>query len=1446
MLSAIPTAKNTRVILAQALAAYLPELMVADLLQAIRQPDNIPLFTQPARFEAITMMVDITGFTPLCEALARKGREGAEHVTDLINDFFSQALGVVQRQGGIIAKFGGDAFTAFFRLEPDESWETQAIRALHSALALQNLMRDYAEIRLPNADSTTPQVFRLSAKVGISAGSILIFGVGIPEQHCDFHIAGTPFTAAADAEHHARAGEIIVHADLWQKLNFRQNVAVWDAARDDCYPLLALNAPVPPSVPPLFDLVSLTASELDKFEARAVAYVPPSIYERLKLGYDALPGEHRRVVSLFVNVEGFDWVNDVAAPANFARYYLTALEQVQLYGGHLNRISSGDKGDVLHILFGAPVAHQDDDAQAVRCACALQKVVAGLPFVKGQKIGLSTGFAFAGEIGSPQRHEYTVIGDTVNLSARLMQMATNRTVLLDETTAARLRNLFGFAPVRPVQLKGKQGFIGICEVEQEKTSAATSGTATEQLYGRETELNAALNIAQAALTGQPGVLALSGEPGIGKSVLLARVVENWQAQGGRLCAVSLQPYERSAFKLWGRWLAKLLEISPQASASERRRQLHAAVNEFAPALADWTPLWGELLDLDITDDDWLRSLDPALRRQRLAELTPVLLAAVAERRPLLLLCDDFHWADSASLELLEQLVARLKNSRVLVAVGFRREQRPAFGAFETPICHEIKLSALSPADCREFIEGKLGEKATTVTAAELDHFIATVIEMTGGNPFFIEELLGTLQAENLLTTALSQPDNSAPLSYNLQGLIMARLDRLDNRLREIILAAAVVGGRFSDNLLKPLLPPSVAQTLNDNASPLQHLHELDLLRPAANGTYHFRHALIGQVAYDSLPFAHRRTMHERVGAYFEEQHEPENQNQDDRLSRLAYHYERSANDAKAVQYLAQSAARATALFANVEAVGQYQTALTRAQNAVTPTAPDEAELLLNLGNAQAEAKTAGFAPALESYGNALEKTADPLRRAIIQQRRGEVLKRATRFDEALAACELAEKELASCKNSADNRPKIRLIRAQLAELYSTILPRQSQYKAAYEWAEKGLKLLNGKHARQPGAATAKIRLYQALAAAAPMLQQMDTAQNAISRALLISRALNDPLTEGELQLRQAILAMQRTQLSRARLLFKNALPLIEKTGARDRLAYVLLPGGETLLYRGEYTLAQQWLARGRELAEEINTPYLTGSAYYLLGRVAKEIGEWDAAERYYQTSAEIAHKWGLWDRLVEYLVRQGELAALRGNWTEAEKIVRQAIDYADQYKLPVSTKKYCHRFLSEIYYRQGNFEAAIAALEWGGADSNGTMKPVQSAMAATRLAECWALAKLDGKAALVPVSADEIADKSREAVRFFQKTCYKIALPAAWRVQGLLALSQNQPAEATANFKRGLAVARTLGNRLEIARLLMCYSQLQTGRTRQRNLQQAATLLKELGAQPEIQQLAKF
>ncbi|HEY1016837.1 MAG TPA: amino acid adenylation domain-containing protein [Herpetosiphonaceae bacterium] len=871
--------------------------------------------------------------------------------------------------------------------------------------------------------------------------------------------------------------------------------------------------------------------------------------------------------------------------------------------------------------------------------------------------------------------------------------------------------------------------------------------------------------------------------------------------GGRRCQAAAAHYERGAFRIWSVWLSDLFGLVASDSPADRAAHFRDQFAALLPELIDWAPLWAELMSLDLGDSPLIRALDRPTRRQRLADLTPRLLLAWAARQPLLLLLDDAHWADQASLELLEQVIPALAPAPVAICLGYRTAEAPAWRrppeSRSLPVWRELALAPLPPAATERLILGAIAADGLGVEQRE--RFLAAVNKLTGGNPFFIEELANLLRSSPLLEQIMRGGAPAELLSHNIQSLVMGRLDGLDDQLREVVLAAAVVGGQVSAAIIAPLVPPAVAAALR-GADPLSALVELDLLRPeeqAGAGSapaYRFRHALLQQVAYESLPFARRRALHEVVGDFLERQ---AGGAEDAELARLAFHFERSTNDGKAVRYLARAAARAARLFANDDAIQQYRTALQRAERS-GDALPRPAELLRELGDVHAQ--VADFEAALEVFGAALERIppGEQFERARLLRRRAEVLVRAARFEEALAELIRTEEALAQGENADRSRAaarRISLARAQVAELRSTMLHRQSRFEEALARADEGLRLLDGRGGGEALIALTKIKLHQAVAAAAVTTGQPGRAEAALQRANSLTRQQRDLLTEGQLTLRMAILAMQQDNFRRAISFFQRALAMIERTGARDRLAYALLPGGQAFLYGGDYRRASDWLARGLELAQAVGAPYLVCSGFTLLAMADLVLGRWDQALANFDEAIAIARRYELRDRLIEATCRQSEIVAARGAAGQAEAALREALELAGAYHLDGLVAS-VRRAQAKLCYNDGRFAEAAEHLRAiaGPAEDDFLI-----------IGECWAQATLAGQPAFDP---GDTAAQARRALQFYQQHRVGFMLIGAFRINGLIAWAGGDEAAALELFGQGLRWARRTGHQPELARLL--------------------------------------
>src|SRR6266540_89692 len=388
-------------------SSFLPDYLVRLLAD---RHDVLPLVQ---RADGVAMFADIVGFTPMSAALADVGPEGTEELSEILNSFFARMIDLVTGHGGTVAKFAGDALTALFPF--DSTIRSTVRRAAGCALAMQGATRGFQTV------ATRAGTFPLAMRAGLGAGRVLAAVVGDPAIRLEHVLAGEAVDRAVAAERGAPA--------LVTRLSGRPRRT---ASRQ---PPIAASA-----------------------EGGLAAFLHPAIAERIRSGHGGLVDEHPTVTIAFI---GFpDLVDDDPdAVDRLQRYVSIAVRVIDRWGGHLRQVDLGDKGSVLVIVFGAPVHHEDHEELAVRCCAELLGLTGG-PF----RAGITTGRAWCGEVGSNARREYAIVGDPVNLAARLMERAAPAQALVDRATWEGTRGAAIGGPLPPVAVKGRRGQVDVWDV----------------------------------------------------------------------------------------------------------------------------------------------------------------------------------------------------------------------------------------------------------------------------------------------------------------------------------------------------------------------------------------------------------------------------------------------------------------------------------------------------------------------------------------------------------------------------------------------------------------------------------------------------------------------------------------------------------------------------------------------------------------------------------------------------------------------------------------------------------------------------------------------------------------------------------------------------------------------------------------------------------------------
>src|SRR5688572_12249818 len=494
------------VALLPALAAYIPRDRVESLIR--------PEATLPE--EGVALIADISGFTPLTEALTQglSSDQGAEELTRALDGVFSPLIEEINAFRGSVIKFGGDALIVWYPRERGTRRSAVIRRALTSAWRMQQAIKIYGQVPTPIG------VVTLKMKVGLTYGPVKRFNLGLPEYGYEDVLGGATLDRMAEAEHHANSGDIMVDGATLAYGPEIISVAEW---REGFAATGRLLRPARPKGWPALQWPPEAEAELTRQLAQ---YVPEQIYQALAAGRTRV-AELKPVVSLFVQFHGIQYDTDQEVGPKLQSYFSTAQQVAARYGGRVNRLITGDKGSLIHVIFGAPRTVEEQEARAVRCALDLQAECGGLPFITMQRIGITSGRVFAGPVGSPNRHDYTTMGDSINLSARLMQNAADDQILLEKAVRDQLGPEFQVSDLGSIRVKGKTQPIPVftaigVEVLGSRPAAGPAVRPARPLFGRDNEFEQLRAQVARLAAGQGGIITMVGEVGIGKTHLLER------------------------------------------------------------------------------------------------------------------------------------------------------------------------------------------------------------------------------------------------------------------------------------------------------------------------------------------------------------------------------------------------------------------------------------------------------------------------------------------------------------------------------------------------------------------------------------------------------------------------------------------------------------------------------------------------------------------------------------------------------------------------------------------------------------------------------------------------------------------------------------------------------------------------------------------------------------
>ncbi|MEM7333251.1 MAG: adenylate/guanylate cyclase domain-containing protein [Chloroflexota bacterium] len=907
--------------LAKRLAAYLPMTVTRQILnEELGQPGQVRWIT------AATLFADISGFTSMSEALAVDGPRGAETLNRRLLMTFTALINAIHDAGGAVSHFHGDAMMVYF---PDSDGRA-AGRALGCARFMQSLMlTSYAEFdETPSGRSK--KTFSLTMRIGLGYGRCVETIVGDPNHTMEFVLAGDAIDEAVEAEGKATAGQVVASQHILKMANlpFTEPFRVVEEV-----------PPVPRANSPLY-WDSFSQSAMDSVLTIAPAFLPKILVERLKNPNTQFVAEHRPATSMFVKFEGIDFKSEKSGQ-QLQEYYQWVWQVIERYGGdnsHLNRILTGDKGSHLHIIFGAPIA-PDAPEQAIRCALALQR---NRPkFITKQQIGLSTGRVFACAVGSQNRREYTTVGSVVNLSSRLSGLCQDGSVLTDQHTADRVREIFVFDTVENVKIKGVKGLSKLFVPIEERTITAQARSRFAQPQkiplGRDEEMAVLESYLQDGLQGHGEAIVLYGPFGSGQIGLLGAGVHYWQIRKGRvLSGVSQQHFGQEAFSPWYSVFQSLFELSESMDTVELRETIKEFFEIYLPSFDGDSSLFGLLLGKPELLSAFVSRLPLDNQIDELFPKAAVLLHQIAIKRPLLIVLEDIHWADEQSMRLLDYLSRELAECPITFLITYR--ESPDFVFFneerETQY-RQLHLHDLDPDKALAIVRQQLRSETLPKVLEQRLGIRDRDGRLSPVNPLFLEESLKFILSEGVLDVGDEKTGGhrlrvQETAMLNLQvpdrvyAILLSRLDQLSPDVRSLLQTAAVIGRSFD---LKTLVSVSSSIDHDEAKEAVETLIANDIIEQDGYATeqkYIFSHALAHDVAYQSIPYARRQKLHASIGDLIVQD------NQDDlepHYPLLAYHFGQTDRHETGLIYAIAAGDAAAESFDNEVASNYYRRAV---------------------------------------------------------------------------------------------------------------------------------------------------------------------------------------------------------------------------------------------------------------------------------------------------------------------------------------------------------------------------------------------------------------------------------------------------------------------------------------------------------------------------------------
>lgn len=1192
-------------------------------------------------FDGLTIFFDISGFTAMTEALMEHGDEGAEILSSILNRIFEPMVNLVYEHGGFISVFAGDAFTAIFPINESLPRATQSLLVLNCAEKVQTL---FAERGL---QKTTLGEYYLAVKAGVSFGQIKWGIVG--KERKAYFFSGEAIDGCAYSEHHAEKGDIIIDEKIKERI--AESDAKFEHLTDNYYKLSATLSDISEK----FTLPQFSPTA--ELEEKVVSKFLPK--ELLSLSGT---GEFRNVASVFISFDGISEIDELDS------WIYVLLENIKTFSGYFNKLDFGDKGGVILCAFGAPIAFEDNVERALDFVLAVQHEVDAYPNLANLKfrVGITYGVTYAGIIGGSRRCEYTILGDIVNLSARFMMKAKFGEIWIAERIHRYTQEHYRYKFLGEYEFKGKSHAISAYQLCSKKDlfGKIFRGKFVNRHQEFEMAERAFSRLKEAKFA---GILYIYGEAGVGKS-RFAYELKNKHEDYHWLylpCDGILQ----KSFNPFRYYFSIFFKQSNEHTHAENKAAFESVYEEllthFNQDNITRTDIKNELIRLKTIlagflgieyKDSLYSQLDPKLQYENTLEAFKEIFKYLSCRKPVILEIEDFQWIDPDSLHALKTICRGIDDFPILLIITSRYDADGSTPKLPVDVSSlEMDLNTLSPESIKKIAEEIIkGEIA--------DEFLENLVEKTGGNPFFVEQTVLYYKESQIIDFDMERQvwtlkNQESAIPAGIKDLLIARVDRLSEKLKEAVQTASVLGKEFEITLLLGILKQiGHSWTPEELDNYLKEAESNNIWTVLLDMRGVFANTMTYEAVYKMQLRARLKLLHKVVAEFIEKLFPEDKQLYAD----LAYHYEKAENRAKTMEYLEKAGDFAKNSFQNEKAL-EFYNQLDDLMEAKLKTSSDEQKIgeyvdllllkkcyLLHLLGRNSEGKQVA-----DKALSLSQKIADQFKIGLAKSDIGNFLVSQGNYSEGKREYEDALELL----KDLDQPNYIGIIYHNLGRIHwVTGAP-----KKAMEYFQKNL-FLNQSNDNKKGIAMAlgSIGIFYDFSG------DTEKALEYYNKQLEIYEELENKVGIAETMGNIGVAYFYSKHYEKALQYNQKKLEISREVGDKKQIASAACNIGLVYFEKNNYDKAMSYFHEYLDLSYEIDDKASISNAIANLAHTYKGLKKFAEAAQKYDEGIKLVEKYGMKYLLPEYLIQKAELLFFEEKFEQAKALNEKGLKIAEE------------------------------------------------------------------------------------------------------------------------------------------------------------------------------------